>query len=267
MRRAALLSLPLLMWAAAAVCAPVAANIDLEILDMDPPAPAVLNADDDVYVRVRYHADAPIRVWVRPFAHGEPAPAMSNGSPVYPPGDGEAFGWFGFRSVGGVDEIHVQAAPANSGYPTVDLVTPARFTWDGTIGPRHEAAGWVAELKQKEAEAQQRAYTEYHNSPLGLSGTVALGVFLVAVLAASCTCLLWPLWGVLRWHGVWRVLAALPLLAILVWGFKDYSDLQRDPTSHNLLPFELLEAAAVIGPYMLIVWLLRRARARQAAES
>jgi hypothetical protein len=261
MHRATLLSLPvLILGTAVGICAPAATNIDLEILDMDPPAPAVLNADDEVYVRVRYHADGPIRVWVRPFAHGEPAPAMSNGSPVYAPGDGEAFGWFGFRSVGGVDEIHVQAAPANSGYPTVDLVTPARFTWDGTVGPRHEPAAWVAGLKQKEAEAQKQAYTEYHNRPLGLSGTVALAVFALALLAAACACLLWPLWGVLRWRGIWRALAVLPLVAILVWGAKDYSDLQRDPTSHNLLPFEFLEAAVLIGPYMLIVWLLRRAR-------
>lgn len=267
MPRPMLLSLAVLILAAALAVAAQQAPIEVEVLDIDPPSPAILNANDNVYVHVRYHADVPIRVWVRPFAHGEPAPAMSNGSPAYPAGDGEAFGWFGFRTVGAVDEIHIQAAPANSGYPTVEAVMPAQFTWDGSVGPRHEPAAWVGPLQHKEEEAQKTAYAEYMNRPLGVSGGLALGVFGAALLAALAVCVVWPLWGVLRWAGIWRLFAALPLVAIVVWGVKDWSELSRDPTSHNLLPFELLEAAVPIAPYMLVVWLLRRSRRRDEGPS
>jgi len=262
MHRPLLLSLAMLILGAGAAAEAQQAPIELEVLDVDPPSPAILNADDNVYVHVRYHADVPIRVWVRPFAHGEPAPAMSNASPAYPAGDGEAFGWFGFRTVGAVDEIHIQAAPANSGFATVETVTPAQFTWDGSVGPRHEPAAWVAPLQHKEEEAQKTAYAEYMNRPLGVSGGLALGVFAAAVLGAFAVCLVWPLWGVLRWRGIWRALAALPLVAIALWGVKDWLDLSRDPTSHNLLPFEFLEAALLSAPYMLVLWLLHRARRR-----
>lgn len=262
-----LILLGLLSLVAALPASAQLAPIELEVLDVDPPSPAILNSNDNVYVHVRYHADVPIRIWVRPFAHGEPAPAMSNGSPVYPVGDGEAFGWFGFATVGAVDEIHVQAAPANSGYPTVEAVMPAQFTWDGSVGPRHEPAAWVAPLQHKQEEAQKTAYAEYMNRPLGVFGGVALGVFGAAVLAALGVCVLWPLWGVLRWRGIWRLLAGLPLVAIVAWGVRDLSDLSRAPASHNLLPFELLEAAVPIAPYMLVVWLLRRLRRRKAERT
>ena len=53
---------------------------------------------------------------------------------------------------------------------------------------------------------------------------------------------------------------------MLLWCLKDCADLSRDPTSHNLLPFELIEAAVLAAPYMLAVWLLRRASLRRSAS-
>jgi hypothetical protein len=58
----------------------------------------------------------------------------------------------------------------------------------------------------------------------------------------------------------------VPLAMMLLWCLKDCADLSRDPTSHNLLPFELIEAAVLAAPYMLAVWLLRRASLRRSAS-
>ena len=248
------------------VCVAGAPRITLEIAATDPPSPAVLHADDEVYVRVRYQSDAPLRIWVRPYLHDAPAAAMSGGSPVYPAGAGEAFGWFSFGGRGTVDAIHVQAAAANSGHPTTDVAANAEFSWDGSVGARHERAAWVAPMVHRQEEAQKQEYRAYANRPLGISGTLALGVFAIGVLASLAGCFAWPIWGVLRWRGLWRALAAVPLAMMLLWCLKDCADLSRDPTSHNLLPFELIEAAVLAAPYMLAVWLLRRASLRRSAS-
>src|SRR5690242_756629 len=100
MRRVLLTSLAALASLAGGPAAAGAPQVTLEILETDPQGPAVLHASDDVYVRVRYRADAPVRIWVRPYLHGAPAAAMTGGSPVYPAGEGEAFGWFSFAGRG-----------------------------------------------------------------------------------------------------------------------------------------------------------------------
>ncbi len=245
--------------------AAAAPQVMLEIVATDPPSPALLHANDTVYVRVHYQSDASVRIWVRPYLRGAPAAAMSNGSPLYPAGAGEALGWFSFEGRGAVDAIHVQAAAANSGHPSVDAAADAEFSWDGSVGARHQPAEWVAPLLHRQEEAQQQEYRAYANRPLGASGAAALGIFAVGVLASLAACFAWPVWGVLRWRGIWRALAALPLAMIILWCLKDCADLERDPTSHNLLPFEFIEAAVLIAPYMLVVWVLRRAARRRSA--
>ena len=46
-----------------------------------------------------------------------------------------------------------------------------------------------------------------------------------------------------RWTGGLRIAAAVPLPLWLVWGAILVVDLFRDPTSHNLFPFEILLGA------------------------
>ena len=62
------------------------------------------------------------------------------------------------------------------------------------------------------------------------------------------------------------MLAGLPLLAVVAWALKDAVDIHADPSSHNLLPFEYLEAAVLVTPYMLVVWLLYRKALRSRAQ-
>jgi hypothetical protein len=43
-----------------------------------------------------------------------------------------------------------------------------------------------------------------------------------------------------RWRAVWRVIGALPALAIGGYAVKLAVDWSKDPTSHNLWPVEIL---------------------------
>jgi hypothetical protein len=232
--------------------------VTLALVETDPESPATLPGNDTVYVRVHYSSSAPIRIWVRPYLGGRSAGAMTMGSPVYPAGEGEAFGWFAFRGAGRVDSIHLQAALENSGYPFTEREFPADFSWNGLPAQAHAPAAWVTPLREQEAAREREAYQRYANQPLGAAGGLALFVFGVLVLAALLACFLWPLWGVLRWKGGWRILAALPLVVVGMWIIKDTVEISADPSSHNLLPFELIEAAVLIAPFMFILWLLRR---------
>lgn len=64
--------------------------------------------------------------------------------------------------------------------------------------------------------------------------------------------------GLLRWDGVWRWLALVVPLPLLVTGVRIIVDTRADPTSHNLWPFEVL-ASAVISLILLVVLEIGRA--------
>ena len=61
-----------------------------------------------------------------------------------------------------------------------------------------------------------------------------------------------------RWAGGWRLAAGLPLLGWAVWGGNFARDVTRDPTSHNLFPFEILFGALVRCAYLGCLAVLRR---------
>jgi hypothetical protein len=66
--------------------------------------------------------------------------------------------------------------------------------------------------------------------------------------------MLWALVGVLSWRGRSRVLAAVPFAAVLVYSAVVLvPDVLEDPSSHNLLPFELGIWFWPSLPYMAVI--------------
>jgi hypothetical protein len=63
-----------------------------------------------------------------------------------------------------------------------------------------------------------------------------------------------------RWAGGWRLAAALPVLGWTLWAANFAYDVGRDPTSHNLFPFEVLMGAVAAAGYLGCLALLRRIR-------
>ncbi|MFL5334835.1 MAG: hypothetical protein ACJ8H8_17000 [Geminicoccaceae bacterium] len=61
-----------------------------------------------------------------------------------------------------------------------------------------------------------------------------------------------------RWVGGWWLAAGLPLLGWAVWTGAFARDIARDPTSHNLFPFEILIGAVAALGYLGCLALLRR---------
>ena len=80
---------------------------------------------------------------------------------------------------------------------------------------------------------------------------------LISFLAMAGVAIGLQVWAIRTWHGVWRWLAAAPLLlagADLVFILVSIA---IDPTSHNLWPFELAIILANGLPVVGILWLVR----------
>ena len=233
-------------------------QVSVSIVEMDPVSPAVLHGNDNVYVHFHYSASAPVSIWVAPYSHGQKVSAITSGSPPYPAGEGEGFAFFGCNQACSVDAIHFQSAPQGSGYPSADQAEPADFRWDGAPGQWHTPAAWVKPFQDRETARQKQAYRDYMAQPLGKSGVFALILFAAMLLGTLWVCVVWPLIGLIKWRGKWRWLASAPLALTILKSLSLSVDLARDPTSHNLLPFEYLFIGAVAAPYMVVVWLFRR---------
>jgi hypothetical protein len=61
-----------------------------------------------------------------------------------------------------------------------------------------------------------------------------------------------------RWHGRFRLAAAVPLLGWAAWLANLIRDLSIDPTSHNLFPFEILIGAVAALVYLALLAVFRR---------
>ena len=68
----------------------------------------------------------------------------------------------------------------------------------------------------------------------------------------------------LRWQGGWRVAGLVPLIGWALWAIAVAVEVRRDPTAHNLLPFEILFGVALALGWLGAVALSRRLAARFA---
>ena len=65
-----------------------------------------------------------------------------------------------------------------------------------------------------------------------------------------------------RWRGGWRLLAAVPAVAVAAHVLVIARGVARDPTSHNLWPIELGMTVAPALAFLIILALLRRRMGR-----
>jgi len=65
-------------------------------------------------------------------------------------------------------------------------------------------------------------------------------------------------------RGEWTLLAWVPIVPLLIWGVLMARDVTRDPTSHNLWPFELFLWGLVTLVLMGLFTIGRRFLGRQA---
>jgi hypothetical protein len=237
----------------------VHAASQIEVLDTYPAGSDVtLARNQTFYVHLHYSTDRPIRIWVRPYFHGQPAHAGSSGSFTYTD-SGEALGWFFMMSnLGAVDEIRVET-DEHTAYGTSVLSYPVHVTGsnlDGLLEPQPE---WLTRLRAREAEQQRQAHETYMRQPVSFATSALFDLFMLAMLALGVLGFILPIAALVRWRGGWRLAAAAPLALMGFVVLRLIVGVQQDPTSHNLWPFEIVMTGGLSFVVMLVLQSMRKA--------
>ncbi|MGE3977920.1 MAG: hypothetical protein AB7F94_10075, partial [Nitrospira sp.] len=117
---------------------------------------------------------------------------------------------------------------------------------------------WIDEMSARAKAAQDEAYRARMQEPLSRSDTALVTGFLWGVLAAGLLGFVLPAWGVWRWHGAWRMAAAVPAAIMAFVVLRIVVDGLRDPTSHNLFPFEILITGSLSAGIMAVLFLAHK---------
>lgn len=249
--------------AAAMFLLPIEAQADTQarITDVSPSESATLGAHETFYVRIEYTTDEPVALWARPFLHGqEVKQAHSNASPSYT-GSGAALGWFELIQSGDVDEVRVRAGGGKPYREWEVARLPVSLHWESRPpSARSAEPAWVGELRAEATARMNAQFERAASAPISARDFVLFNVFMIAALGIGIAGIVAPLWSWWKWRGGWRVAAAVPALLMIFVILRIVIDGVIDPTSHNMLPFEILMfsaiALAMVGVLKVLRWVM-----------
>lgn len=218
-----------------------------------------LGRNQSFYLHLHYTSDRPVQIWVRPYFEGEPANVGSNPSRVYPAGSGEAMGWFFLFDPGTrVDEVRIKAGDGTIDGTPVVASFPVAVTAGDQVADATSPPAWVDTLGAVDKAAQQADDDARMNTPPSVGDVALFNGFMLTMYALGLLGFAAPAWGLWRWRGGWRVAAALPLALMAFVVLRIVVDGVRDPTSHNLWPFEIVMWGALSCGVMLLLALAHR---------
>lgn len=224
----------------AGTVSPAQADSSARVVETHPSAGAALGSNQSFWVRIEYESDEPVRLWARPFHDGAPVEAaMSNPSLTYT-GAGDALGWFALTESGDVDEVRIVAGGGNPYREWVLASYPVALHWTAVPAATESRPQWVEDLlasqeTRREQEARRRAAEPASAREASLFNGFILGIFALAL--AGIVVSFWSVW---KWRGSWRIAAAVPAAVLGFVILRIIVDTARDPTSHNLWPFEIV---------------------------
>ncbi|HZF15844.1 MAG TPA: hypothetical protein VE046_07905 [Steroidobacteraceae bacterium] len=240
------------------------ADSTARIVELQPSATAALGRGESLYVRIEYATDEPISLWARPFRRGaEVKTAMSNASMSHT-GSGEALGWFALTEPGEVDEIRIRAGGGKP-YREWDLARqPVQLTWTTAAPAAAARPAWVDQLAATEQAEMRDQMQRQASQPVSAGSAAFFSGFMLLVIALLIAGIAVPMWSVWKWRGGWRLAAAVPAALIGFVLLRIIVDTSRDPTSHNLWPFEILQFGTLA---LIAIGIMKFIRRRLGAEA
>lgn len=235
------------------------AETAIEILATDPPGKTVtLGRNQNFYLRIAYDTDEPVNIWVRPTFRGQQVKAGTNTSVTYT-GRGEALGWFFMMQPGDeVDQIDVRVGDGTVHGTRLAISYPVRIVAGSQPATGHREPSWVVDLKQQAEDARKAELERRQNEPQKPGDTLLFSGFMLLVFTVGIIGFGAPVRAMRRWQGGWRVAAAVPLVMLAFVVLRIVFGVARDPTSHNLWPFEILQVAALSVVIMLALLVARK---------
>ena len=222
-----------------------AAATTVEVLATEPADHTVtLGSSQTFYMRIGYSTDAPVRIWAQPYFEGREVNAGSNPSRLYE-GEGEALAWFFFLGEPPlqVDEIRISAGDGSTAGTEVLLSLPVRITAGTRPAPASPEPAWLTRLKAEDERRQREDYERRMSEPISIGDGLFAAGFMLAVVAIGIGGVALPVRAMIRWQRGWRLAAALPALWVAFVALRMVVGTSLDPTSHNLWPFEILQAS------------------------
>lgn len=254
-------------WLATLVCVAMAvltihdarAETRVEVVGTWPAGETVtLRPHQKFYLHLRYTSDHPVRIWAEPYFDGKQATAGSNSSRVYPTGSGEALGWFFLMQRDGqVDEVRIRAGDGSRDGTRVVATYPVSIADSGEETQTGPQPNWVTDLGAIDAAAQRADYEKRMNTPLSTGDIVFFDAFMLAMFGIGILAFAWPVWGVWRWRGGWRIASAVPLAIMAIVVLRILLGTAIDRTSHNLWPFEIIMIGGLSVVIMLVLLVAR----------
>jgi hypothetical protein len=240
-----ILVLVLCTWLGTAISA--RAMTTVQVVATNPPGGVIkLGRNQKFYLHLQYRTDQPVRIWARPYFRGKAVRAGSNGSRLYPAGSGEALGWFFLFEPGTqVDEVRITAGDGSSTGTSLVATYPVQITGSDQPAAAHDKPDWVTRLNALDAAEQKAEYERQMNAPISLDNRILVSGFMLGLLALGILGFALPAWALWRWHGGWRIAAAVPAALMAFVVLRLFIGVSADPTSHNLWPFEILQAGAL----------------------
>ena len=235
------------------------AETTVRVLETYPAGETItLARNQNFNLRLAYATDKPAGIWIAPYFQGKRVNAGTSPSQTYS-GSGEALAWFFFMKPSDeIDEIRITAGDGGTN------TTPMVATYRVRVVGGSESAGnatpptWVTELGERAKVAQQQALKAHMNRPVSAGETMLFGGFMLAMLAVGIAGFAAPAWSLWRWRGGWRMAAAVPAAIMAFVVLRIIIDTSRDPTSHNLWPFEILMAGALSAGLTVVLMIARK---------
>jgi hypothetical protein len=231
------------------LAAAVHAEVRARVVAIDPPAGATLGRDEPFFVRIQFESDEPVNLWARPYRDGKPVDrgARTNASAKHA-GAGYALGWFSFTGAAEVDEVRIRAGGGKPWREWEVASYPVTLSWTGQPAATRNAEPWVSDLQGQANAALRQSAREQAARPPSAGDTALFAGFMLAALGLLVGGLALPAWALWKWRGGWRIAAAAPVAIMAFVVLRIVVGIARDPTSHNLWPFELLMwGAASVG--------------------
>lgn len=243
------------------------AETSVRVVATDPGAEATLGRDEAFHVRIEFTTDEPVRIWARPFFQGkEVLHVRSNPSGEYS-GSGHALGWFSLYRADAVDEVRIKLGGGKR-YREWDAASyPVRLTGTGVPAAERALPAWVNEMRAEQRERLRQAGEKHMNEPMSAGDMLFMAGFVLVVLGLLLAGTAGPAWAVWKWRGGWRIAAAMPGIVMAFVIVRILVGTTRDPTSHNLWPFEILMAGGASAIVMGVLALLKRLVNRKTVQT
>lgn len=210
------------------------------------------------YLHLHYDTNHPIGIWVQPYFKGKAVNAGTSPSQTYN-GSGEALGWFElFYPNTHVDEVRITAGDGSLGGTPVVATFPVQISSSAQSAGTHSKPAWVTRLVARDAAAEKADYERHMNAPISSRDVILFNGFVLGMFAVGVLGFAAPAWGMWHWRGGWRLAAIVPAAMMTFVVLRLLFDTSRDPTSHNLWPFEILQVGVLSTVIMLVFVVARK---------